>query len=136
MGDVFTIILNVFTWLIEFSLSFLCEIFTDVYKVNIRITVKLLVAFQEEHLLNWNSLGLLYHTYIFSKNHFWVSYMINQAFEEYLIVHVWYEFVLDFIALFVLKLQSFDHKMKHVILLFIHISVSIFTKLHIFAHFE
>ncbi len=82
-----------------------------------RITVMMLVTFQEEHLLNWNNLGLLcIHTFsrkiIFK---LWVSYMINQAFEEYLFVHVW--ILLYFVALYVLKLQSFDLKTKHVIFL-------------------
>ncbi len=31
--------------------------------------------------------------------------------------------------------QSFDHKIKHVILLLSHINISIFPKLHIFAQF-
>ncbi len=46
------------------NMSFCCEIFTDLNKVNIRPTFILLVIFQDEHLLYWSNLGVFDYLYI------------------------------------------------------------------------
>ncbi len=49
--------------------SVCCEIFTDLFKVNARMTfMLLLLIFQEEHLLDWSNLDLFDYPYIIFYN--------------------------------------------------------------------
>ncbi len=88
--------------------SFCSEIFTDFYKVNLRTTFKLLVTFQDKHLLDWSSLDLLvYSDFTYEKNHvqMWVKYD-HQAFVGRLFVHLSIINILH-------RIICLDHKTKH-----------------------
>ncbi len=80
-------------------------------KVNVRIIVVIiLLLFQDEHLLDWSSFGLLdFQHIIFKKNHvkMWVSNMIHQAFEECLFVHLSIIIVLHCIMSFETTIKSY-----------------------------
>ncbi len=94
--------------------SFCCQIFTDFYQVNVRITQ---IIFPDEHLLDWSSSALLDSPSVVFLKYQWVSNLIIRIF--------WGAFVSRSFTFTVPQRRNDLHLTSSEERLFLHLSISI-----------